>query len=73
MINKFWSEFNEFQSKAGVFEHRGYIFKNHEDLINSRAYMWHKKETFSDDSLVGFVLKFLVSVPQNDHGVTLNF
>lgn len=45
MINKFWSEFDEFQSKEGVFEHRGYIFKNHEDLINSRAYLWHKKES----------------------------
>lgn len=45
MINTFWSEFDEFQSKNGVYKNRQYIFKNHSDLLNSKSFIWHKKET----------------------------
>ena len=53
MINKFWSEFHEFQTKEGAFEHREYIFKSHEDLTNSRSFLWHKKESLVYTKIFG--------------------
>jgi hypothetical protein len=45
LINTFWSEVREFQTKTGVYEHREYIFKNHTDLLNNKVFLWHKQET----------------------------
>jgi hypothetical protein len=64
LINTFWSEFEEFQSKSGPYLEREYIFRNHSDLIDSRVYIWHKKETlrytprFLGDLHVGCVQRF---------------
>ena len=53
LINKFWSEFDEFQSKKGVYKNREYIFKNHSDLLNSKVFIWHKKETVRYTEIFG--------------------
>ncbi len=53
LINDFWTEFEEFQSKTGVYKNREYIFKNHADLLNSRVFIWHKKETLRFTNIFG--------------------
>ncbi len=53
LINDFWTEFEEFQSKTGVYKNREYIFKNHSDLLNSRVFIWHKKETLRFTKIFG--------------------
>jgi hypothetical protein len=45
LINTFWQEFEDFQSKIGPYENREYIFNNHIDISNGNIHYWHKKET----------------------------
>jgi hypothetical protein len=44
MINTFWQEFEEFQSKSGPYANCEYISQNHIDLTNGNIHFWHKKE-----------------------------
>lgn len=54
MINTFWKEFDEFQSKnKGAYLHREYIFKHHPDLINNKVHLWHKQETLPYTDIFG--------------------
>jgi len=53
LINTFWSEFEEFQSKSGPYLEREYIFRNHPDLTDSRTSFWHKKETLRYTKIFG--------------------
>ena len=53
MINDFWAEFDEFQDKLGIYENRDYIFKNHQDLLNDKVFLWHKKETLHYTKIFG--------------------
>lgn len=46
LINTFWTEFENFQSKLGPYENREYIFVNHVDIKNGKSYLWHKKESY---------------------------
>jgi hypothetical protein len=74
LINRFWQEFEEFQTKTDPYANREYIFRNHIDLNNGKLHFWHKKETllFLVDLLVKFVRKYLVLVPQNVCGGMLS-
>jgi len=40
-MNKFWDEFDQFETKSGVFANRKYIYKS-EDLVPGRTHRWHK-------------------------------
>lgn len=53
LINIFWTEFENFQSKLGPYENREYIFINHVDIINGKSYLWHKKETLRYTKIFG--------------------
>ena len=54
LINKFWGEFEDFQSKnKGPYEHREYIFKNHPDLSSHKVHLWHKQETLHYTTIFG--------------------
>jgi hypothetical protein len=53
MINVFWTEFDEFHDKNGIYENREYIFKNHADLVNNKVFIWHKKETLHYTKIFG--------------------
>ena len=53
MINDFWTEFDEFHDKRGIYENREYIFKNHADLVNNKVFIWHKKETLHYTKIFG--------------------
>jgi hypothetical protein len=53
LINCFWQEFEEFQSKTGSYANREYIFRNHIDLTNGNIHFWHKKESLRFTSVFG--------------------
>jgi hypothetical protein len=54
LINEFWTELDEFQSKTGPYTEREYIFKNtHIDIKNMKSYIWHKKETLRYTNIFG--------------------
>jgi hypothetical protein len=45
LINSFWQEFEDFQSKTCPYANQEYIFRNHVDLSSGNIHFWHKKET----------------------------
>lgn len=53
MINKFWSEHEDFHDKKGKFGNREHIYKNHVDIISGRSHIWHKKESVRYTDLFG--------------------
>ena len=53
MINKFWSEHEDFHAKKGKYGNREHIFKNHVDIIGGRSHVWHKKESVRYTDLFG--------------------
>jgi hypothetical protein len=44
LTNVFWNEFEDFQSRTGIYNDREYIFINHANLTSGHLYLWHKKE-----------------------------
>jgi len=42
LLDKFWTEYEDFQSKSGKFGGRDYIW-NSSDLRNGDSHLWHKK------------------------------
>jgi hypothetical protein len=53
VINQFWQEFEEFQTKTGPYANREYIFRNHIDLSNGNVHFWHKKESLRFTTIFG--------------------
>ena len=46
LINDFWSDVDNFQSREGGYKERDYIYTNHADT-DLRPYLWHKKKAFT--------------------------
>jgi hypothetical protein len=53
LINRFWQEFEEFQTKTGPYANRECIFRSHIDLSNGNLHFWHKKETLRLTTIFG--------------------
>ena len=54
VIDKFWEEFEMFQSKTGDFGGgREYIWATKTDLVDGSSYLWHKKYSFKHTDWLG--------------------
>lgn len=53
ILNTFWSEYEHFQNKSGVFE-KAYIWnKTNSDLQLGKSHMWHKKNSYFQTKVLG--------------------
>jgi hypothetical protein len=53
VMNTFWDEFEQFKSKTGPFQ-KSYIWSDsNRDLLLGRSYLWHKKNSFFQTTILG--------------------
>jgi hypothetical protein len=53
IINTFWDEVRDFQTKSGKFEGRDRSWVNHPDLMAGTSYFWHAKESCKRTEVFG--------------------